>query len=79
MFVLPSKAVAVASTSPSIVIVLALANAVAVEELPVTAPVKLPVIVPDAFIVVNEPAAAELPPMTVPSIAPPSMFTESLA
>ena len=53
MFVLPSKAVAVASTSPSIVIVLAFANVVAVVALPVTAPVKLPVIVPDAFIVVN--------------------------
>ena len=48
-------------------------------ELPVTAPVKLPVIVPDAFIVVNVPAAAEWAPMTAPSIAPPSIFTESLA
>ena len=79
MFVLPSKAVAVASTSPSIVIVLPVANAVAVSALPVTSPVTSPVIVPDALIVVNVPAAAELAPMTAPSIAPPSMLTELAA
>ena len=79
MLVLPLKAVAGASRSPSIVIVLVLGNVVAVWALPVTSPVTSPVIVPDAFIVVNVPAAAELAPMTAPSIAPPSMLTELAA
>ena len=54
-------------------IVLAFANSVAVSALPVTSPVKSPVIAPDAFTVVNVPAAAEFAPMIAPSIAPPLM------
>ena len=64
-------------------IVLAVINFVAVAAfppaspviLPVTLPTNAPVILPDALIVVNDPAAAEDAPIVVPSIAPPFIST----
>ena len=67
----PSNDAEVHVMSPVIPIVLPVASAVAVSALPV----KSPVIAPEAFKVVKEPAAAVEPPITTPLIVPPVSVT----
>jgi hypothetical protein len=73
MLPVPSKFVALASTSPSIVMLLAVCNAVAVDALPVTAPVCVPAVLPVTLPVtlpVIWPVTPRVPPMVLLPVTP---------